>query len=187
MSDSDQTQQARATHEAVHLVPYDADWPLRFEQERARLMALFPTLLAVEHFGSTAVPGMPAKPIIDIIAGVASMADADLLFEPILANGYTTSRAFNEMLLDRKWFMRAANGHRTHHLHVVVHGGPVWVDKLRFRDLLRGNVDLARAYAQCKADLALRYRHDREAYTEAKDPFIAVALATVSENFFGFP
>ncbi len=145
-------------------------------------MALFPALIAVEHFGSTAVPGMSAKPVIDLLAGVQTMRDAEALCEPLLGAGYTTSRAFNDMLLDRKWFMRTANGHRTHHLHIVVFEGTVWLEKLRFRDLLRNNFELASAYAQCKAELAARFRKDREAYTEAKGSFIASALATAHHD-----
>lgn len=98
----------RAIREPIELVAYDPAWPEAFFAERSRLLACFPSeLLAVEHIESTAVPGMQAKPIVDVLAGVESMAVADVLFEPILANGYTTSRAFNEMLPDRRWFMRS--------------------------------------------------------------------------------
>jgi GrpB-like predicted nucleotidyltransferase (UPF0157 family) len=167
----------RAIHEEVHLVPYDARWPVLFEKEQERLLSLFPQLLAVEHFGSTAVPGLTAKPIIDLLAGVASMDIADSLFEPLLASGYTTSREFNAMLADRRWFMRSCDGRRTHHLHVVVHGGPVWLERLRFRDLLRTDPSVASSYARLKSELALRFRQDREAYTDAKAQFVEAALA----------
>lgn len=172
----------QAIHEAVRLSPYDPSWPALFARERDRLLSLFPQLLAVEHIGSTAVPGLAAKPVIDLLAGVASMAAADALFDPLLVGGYTTSREFNASLHDRRWFMRAANGRRTHHLHVVVHAGPVWTDRLRFRDLLRASPALAQAYWQCKAELALRFRHDREAYTAAKGAYIASTLGTRAET-----
>jgi GrpB-like predicted nucleotidyltransferase (UPF0157 family) len=166
-----------AIHEEVSLAAYDAAWVARFVAERARLHAEFPQLLEIEHFGSTAVPGMPAKPIIDILAGVESMAIADALFEPILAFGYTTSRAFNAMLADRRWFMRCANGRRTHHLHVVVFEGQAWTARIRFRDMLRSSTLLALQYAELKSALAVRYRHDREAYSEAKSAFVAAVVA----------
>jgi len=166
-----------AIHEEVSLAAYDAAWVARFVAERARLHAEFPQLLEIEHFGSTAVPGMPAKPIIDILAGVESMAIADALFEPILAFGYTTSRAFNAMLADRRWFMRCANGRRTHHLHVVVFEGQAWTARIRFRDMLRYSTLLALQYAELKSALAVRYRHDREAYSEAKSAFVAAVVA----------
>jgi GrpB-like predicted nucleotidyltransferase (UPF0157 family) len=169
--------QEQAIYEGVRLAPYDPSWPALFSQERERLLSLFPQLIAVEHIGSTAVPGMPAKPIIDILAAVPSMAVADALFESILACAYTTSREFNATLTDRRWFMRSAGGHRTHHLHVVVHLGHVWEERLRFRDLLRQNPSLAQSYSQLKAELAVRFQHDREAYTNAKAEFVAAALA----------
>ena len=158
-------------------MPYDPVWPELFSEERGRLMSLFPQLLDVEHFGSTAVPGTSAKPIIDILAGVASMEAADALFEPVLTAGYTTSREFNATLADRRWFMRSSSGRRTHHLHVVIHRSLVWAERLRFRDLLRGNTSLAHSYSQLKAELAVRFQYDREAYTDAKAKFVAAVLA----------
>ena len=170
--------QQRAIDEEVHLAPYDPRWPALFEAERDRLRSLFPELSGIEHFGSTAVAGMQAKPVIDILAGVDSMARADALFAPILGCGYTTSREFNASLVDRRWFMRSAEGRRTHHLHVVVFQGPVWLERLRFRDLLRKDPGLARSYSQLKVELAARFRTDREAYTDAKAEFVARALAS---------
>ena len=169
--------QEQAIREDVSLAPYDPRWPALFLQEAERLSALFPQLLNVEHIGSTAVPGMSAKPIIDILAGVQSMAVADGLFERILARGYTTSREFNASLADRRWFMRSSGGRRTHHLHVVVHLGQVWQERLRFRDLLLQNPSVAESYSQLKAELAVRFQHDREAYTNAKAEFISAAIA----------
>ena len=122
---------------------------------RDRLVDLFPDqFLDVQHFGSTAVPGMPAKPIIDLLAGVGSMAIADSLVEPLLKSGYTTSAEFNSTLNDRRWFMRWAEGRRTHHLHLVVLGGSEWRRRLRFRDLLRADPELAHRYALLKKELA---------------------------------
>lgn len=162
-----------AIHEEVALRAYDPRWPGLFEAERERLLALFPDdFIAVEHIGSTAVPGLAAKPVIDILAGVASMAAARALVAPLCAQGYTASAEFNASLVDRQWLMRWAGGHRTHHLHLVVHGGEVWVQRLRFRDALRADAALAARYAALKADLAARYPNDREAYTEGKAAFV---------------
>ena len=165
-----------AINEPVILMAYDALWPRAFALERERLANQFPQLIAIEHIGSTSVSGMIAKPIIDILAGVPSMSVADELFEPVLSCGYTTSREFNEMLTDRRWFMRASEGRRTHHLPIVEHGGPTWSRHLLFRDRMRAKPALADAYARLKADLATRYRNDREAYTNAKSKFITAAL-----------
>lgn len=171
MADSESLQ--AAIHEDVVLQAYDARWPALFEVERERLQCLFPgAFIAIEHMGSTAVPGLAAKPVIDILAGVESMAAARALVGPLCANGYTTSAEFNAALADRQWLMRWANGHRTHHLHLVVHGGAVWAQRLRFRDALRGDAALAARYAALKAGLAAQYPKDREAYTEAKAVFV---------------
>lgn len=163
----------RAIHEEVALVPYDPHWSALFTAERDRLLGLFPAqLLDVQHIGSTAIPGMAAKPIIDLMAGVESMAMADLLYVPLLDSGYTTSDAFNATLTDRRWFMRYANGHRTHHLHVVVHGSGIWHQRLSFRDALRADSALAKRYTRLKQKLAHQYRTDREAYSRAKSDFV---------------
>lgn len=166
-----------AIHEEVALHPYNTSWPQAFEAERSRLLSLFPgELVAVEHIGSTAVPGLKAKPVIDLLGGVRSINDAERLALPLCQAGYTTSAAFNASLSDRKWFMRWADGHRTHHLHLVVHGGPVWHDRLAFRNALRSRPELAAAYVALKTRLATAHPHDREAYTMAKTGFVRAAL-----------
>ncbi|WP_104202896.1 GrpB family protein [Billgrantia saliphila] len=162
-----------AIDERVELVDYDPRWPIRFDAECRRLQEGFPeSLIDVQHIGSTAIPGMSAKPIIDVMAGVASMAVADSLFEPILAHGYVTSAVFNASLTDRRWFMRHAHGRRTHHLHVVVHDGELWHQRLAFRDALRADPIQATRYAVLKRELASRHQADREAYTQAKRDFV---------------
>ncbi|AEG92276.1 hypothetical protein Rta_11900 [Ramlibacter tataouinensis TTB310] len=133
--------------------------------------------MEIQHIGSTAVPGLPAKPIIDILAGVRSMAEAESLAERICRSGYTTSAEFNASLHDRRWFMRWADGRRTHHLHVVVHDSQAWRERVDFRDALRSRPELASRYAALKSQLALRHATDREAYTEAKSEFVRSVLA----------
>jgi GrpB-like predicted nucleotidyltransferase (UPF0157 family) len=168
-----------AIHEEVKLQKYDPRWPGLFIAERDRLHLLSPRLPAhlidIQHIGSTAVPGLAAKPVIDMLAGVESMAAAEALLAPLCANGYTTSTEFNASLTDRKWLMRWAEGRRTHHLHVVVHGGKVWAERLRFRDALRTNPALAARYAALKTELAAKHPNDREAYTDGKAAFVRAA------------
>ena len=170
-----------AIDEEVSLQPSDPRWPALFAAERDRLLSLAPRLPArlveIQHIGSTAVPGLPAKPVIDMLAGVESMAAAEALLAPLCANGYTTSAEFNASLNDRKWLMRWAGGHRTHHLHIAVHGGEVWAERLRFRDALRADPGLAARYAALKAELAAKHPHDREAYTDSKAAFVRAASA----------
>lgn len=166
-----------AIHENVALHPYDDSCPQAFEAELDRLLALFPEeFVEVQHIGSTAVPGLDAKPVIDMLAGVRSIKDAERLELPLCQSGYATSVAFNDTLLDRKWFMRWANGHRTHHLHLVVHGGPVWHAQLKFRNALRASPELVASYAELKAQLAATHPTDRAAYTDAKSDFVRAVV-----------
>jgi GrpB-like predicted nucleotidyltransferase (UPF0157 family) len=162
-----------AIYDDVALSPYDPSWPVMFEAERERLLSIFGAkFIDIQHIGSTAVYGLTSKPVIDILAGVPSMSAAEELVEPLCRSGYTTSAEFNATLLDSRWFMRWANGHRTHHLHVTVHGSNFWTQRLRFRDALRNDPALARRYSQFKTDLAAIHRSNREAYTDAKAGFI---------------
>ncbi|MFO6420178.1 GrpB family protein [Hylemonella sp. W303a] len=162
-----------AIHEEVKLQPHDPLWPQLYAAERERLLSMLPDVfIDVQHIGSTAVDGLVAKPIIDILAGVASMAVAESVIAPLCASGYTTSAEFNATLRDRKWLMRWADGRRTHHLHVVVHDGQAWRERLRFRDALRTSPALAVRYAELKAAAAMQHPKDREAYTEAKTGFV---------------
>ena len=163
----------RAIAEEVHIAGYDSQWVARFVTERDRLLALLPgRFIAIEHIGSTSVPRLAAKPVIDILAGVGAISEADALLEPLCAHGYATSAEFNATLPDRRWLMRHDSGRRTHHLHLVVFGGEEWVRPLKFRDALRADAAIAARYEQLKLQLAEQYRHDRDAYTEAKTAFI---------------
>lgn len=167
-----------AINEDVQLHDYDPSWPAVFASERERLFNVLPGIfIEIQHIGSTAIPGMRAKPIIDILAGVASMEAAKALASPLCRSGYTTSADFNATLNDRQWFMRWANGHRTHHLHVVVHDDPVWNERLRFRDRLRMDATLAERYALLKTGLAEKLANDREMYTDGKSEFVRKVLA----------
>lgn len=162
-----------AIYEDVELHSYDFSWPRLFEVERERLTSLYPgNFIDVQHIGSTAIPGLIAKPIIDILAGVQSITVAEQLALPLCLSGYTTSAELNESLSDRKWLMRWENGHRTHHLHLVVHGSTAWHERLKFRDALRSNPESAAKYAALKTQLAATYPKDREAYTDAKAEFV---------------
>ena len=175
---SDGDSLAKAIVEEVELTDYDSTWPLLFERERSRLDALaHGALVKIEHFGSTAVPGLAAKPVIDLLGAVAAMDHADLLVPLLCANGYTTSAEFNQTLPDRRWLMRHQNGHRTHHLHLVVLDGREWKARLAFRDALRGDPAFRARYMALKTTLAAAHRADRERYTDGKSAFVKEALA----------
>ncbi|RQO54646.1 GrpB family protein [Paucibacter sp. KBW04] len=176
MNDTQSLQQA--IHEVIVLEAHDPAWALRFEQERQRLLTFAPAaFLDIQHIGSTAVPGLLAKPVVDVLGGVASMEAADTLVAALLDFGYTTSAEFNASLSDRRWLMRHAQGRRTHHLHLVVLGSSTWLEHLRFRDVLRADTALAAQYSKLKQVLVQQHAEDREAYTEAKAGFVRAALA----------
>jgi GrpB-like predicted nucleotidyltransferase (UPF0157 family) len=119
--------------------------------------------------GSTAVPNLPAKPIIDILAGVRDLDSARPCIDLVAPLGYVYApyRA-DEM----HWFCKPHPGRRTHHLHLVPAGSARYREELRFRDYLRAHRDSRDEYARLKRSLAVRFRHDREAYTEAKTAFV---------------
>ena len=171
----------RAIDEDIRIVAHDSRWVAQFVAERNRLLDLLPGhFIAIEHIGSTAVPELAAKPIIDILAGVSTLNEADSLLAPLCAHGYETSSEFNATLTDRRWLMRHAFGRRTHHLHLVVFGGEQWIRHLQFRDVLRADVAITARYEHLKRELAEQYRHDREAYTHAKTAFINEVLTNVA-------
>ena len=168
---------AHAITEVVHLEPHDPRWAGQFTMERDRLLKLLPgQFTAIEHVGSTAVPMLAAKPVIDLLAGVSSIGAADALLGSLCSHGYETSAEFNATLPDRRWLMRHASGRRTHHLHLAVFGGDLWLGWLQFRDLLRADPAVAARYGHLKHGLAAQHHHDREAYTRAKSAFIVDVL-----------
>jgi GrpB-like predicted nucleotidyltransferase (UPF0157 family) len=166
---------------SVEIVPYDPAWPARFESERALLLRVLDPWLAgpITHVGSTAVPGLAAKPVIDIMAGVASLEASRDAIAALEAHGYMYYPYRPDVM---HWFCKPSPAVRTHHLHLVPAGTALWTERLAFRDYLRRHPDVAQEYAALKHELAARYRFDREAYTESKGPFITriTALAAVS-------
>ena len=159
----------------IHIVAYDVSWPDRFESERTVLAAAIASWLVgtIEHIGSTAIPGLAAKPVIDIMAGVESL-DASRAALPILEKlGYCYAPYRADVM---HWFCKPSPSFRTHHLHLVPFHNQLWIERLAFRDYLRTHTPVAAAYADLKYRLAAQYRFDREAYTDAKSPFIQRVL-----------
>jgi len=160
---------------AIHIVPYDERWPAAFEAERAQLeRVLEPWVVGpIEHVGSTAVRGLVAKPVIDIMAGVRDLETSRAAFVPVATLGYKYAQYRTEVM---HWFCKPDYSHRTHHLHLVPFESALWKERLAFRDYLRRHAHVAREYAELKQRLAETHRNDREAYTEAKGPFVARVL-----------
>jgi GrpB-like predicted nucleotidyltransferase (UPF0157 family) len=162
--------QTATTRSPVVVADYDAEWPAGFERLAAPVREAVADLGAhVEHVGSTSVPGLAAKPIIDIDVVVGSADDVPAVIERLRAHGYVYQG--DKGIRGREAFMWPA-GAAPHHLYVVVDGNQPHRDHIDFRDELRRRPDVARAYAALKTDLAARHRDDRPAYQEAKAEFI---------------
>jgi GrpB-like predicted nucleotidyltransferase (UPF0157 family) len=156
---------------SIRIVPYDSAWPSLFETERDLLRGLLAPWLTgpIEHIGSTSVPGMPAKRIIDMMAAVKDL-NASREAIPTLENVtycYAPYRADVE-----HWFCKPRPSARTHHLHLVPYGSPLWNETLIFRDRLRREPAIAARYIALKLRLAQAHPMDREAYTEGKMTFV---------------
>lgn len=160
-----------ANDDPVRIVPYHRSWPAAFEQERVILDHVLGSSVTggIHHVGSTAVPGLPAKPIIDILVGIEKLESARVHIEPLASLHYVYApyRA-DEML----WFCKPSPAARTHHLHLVPTSSGRFRAELAFRDYLRQHAECAEAYANLKQELAVRFAHDREAYTAAKADFV---------------
>lgn len=160
---------------AVHVAPHDPSWPAQFFEERAALERVLAPWLAgpIEHVGSTAVPGLAAKPVIDIMAAVTTL-DASRPALPALAPLRYVYFPYRADVMH--WLCKPSDAVRTHHLHLVPYGSALWCERLAFRDYLRGHPRVAAEYAALKRALAARYGFDREAYTDAKEPFVRRVL-----------
>ncbi len=161
----------------IVIVPYDPAWPARFDQQRARLAPVLRPWLTrgVEHLGSTAVPGLPAKNIIDVLA-VVDEIDAVRDARPSLHElGWRDAPEPEDDADRRLSFCYPSVARRTHHLHVVEARDPAWVGWLAFRDYLRRHDAVARAYGELKVRLALEHGgdpDDRQAYRDGKAAFV---------------
>jgi GrpB-like predicted nucleotidyltransferase (UPF0157 family) len=163
----------------VVIVDYDPSWPATFQQLRDRLTATLGQLaVAIEHVGSTAVPGLAAKPIIDLDVVIADLTDLPAVIERLRPLGYLHEGDLG--VPGREAFTTPA-GAPTHHLYVCPIGTPALSRHLAFRDALRADPGAADAYGDLKRILAARLGDDRAGYTEAKSAFIEQVLAAVPE------
>ncbi len=174
--------------EKISIEPYNPAWPEMFEKEAAFLRSNLPQniIKRIEHFGSTAVPGLCAKPIIDILVEVTSLDETKKRIVPILeAQGY---EYFWRPTIGNQppyyaWFIkRDSNGKRTHHIHMVEADSQLW-DRLYFRDYLRQFSSEAKQYGKLKNDLSKKYPNDRIKYTEEKTSYI-LAVTKKAKQYF---
>lgn len=150
------------------------EWASLYAHEAARISAaLGPAVVAIEHYGSTSIPGIKAKPIIDLLVGVPRLEDALNHIAAMEALGY--DYAAHAGVPDHHIFGKGVA--RTHLAHFVEHESPSWFECLRFRDALRADVELALAYERLKVELAVRHPRDRATYTAGKTTFVTSVLA----------
>jgi len=159
------------------VVPYRAEWPQLFAREADLLAHAFQgTGAVIEHIGSTAVAGLGAKPVIDIMIGLSSLVDAERRVHELARLDYQYVPQYEAELPDRRYFRKPFQRPRTHHLHIVELGSDFWVRHLLFRDYLRAHPETAAAYYELKKRLAAESNASGMDYTELKSPFVTDVL-----------
>ena len=160
----------------VTVVDYDPAWPDEFAAEKKIILEhLDGRIQAIEHVGSTAVPGMSAKPVLDMLGAIDDVNDYESFIEPLAEIGYKfakDSRDIRENVL----FVKGEGENRTHHLKLLRQDAGHWHSLIHFRNYLIAHPDIAAKYQKLKRELAKKYGEDRESYTAAKAAFIENTL-----------
>ena len=176
---------------AATIEPYHPNWPVLFEQERRRIMAAVGHIVAgVYHIGSTSIPGMPAKPILDIAALLHNFEDGERCIGPLENIGYLHAGVLDVIPGDRffRKFRDPQEGRfdsekaKTHHLHMYTLDSPIRLDHFFFRDYLIAHPKIAAEYACLKLNLADKHPYDRASYSAGKRSFITEVLAKAAEE-----
>lgn len=157
----------------IVVMDYDPCWPVLFAQEKAALLsAIGDEVLQIEHIGSTSIPGLAAKPVIDIGIGIRNLLDAPGLFPYLEHLSYIYEPALEQLLPERRFFWKGTPVIHTYHLHLTEVDNPVILKPIRFRDYLRKHPGAAREYGELKKELAERCRQDMDAYVAGKTAFV---------------
>ena len=162
---------------SIVIADYDPRWPAMYTEESARVHdAIGEWLVGIEHVGSTSVPGLAAKPTVDIMPGLRSLGDSPHIVEPLQRLGYRYYPEHETVMPERRYFALPAGdehrGRRRFQLHIVETTSAFWRRHLAFRDHLRAHPETAAEYAALKRRLAAEYGSDRVGYTGAKTEFI---------------
>ncbi len=169
----------------IEIVEYDSTWPEKFALEKRAIIHTLGFIpgLKVEHFGSTSVPGLAAKPILDIIVGVSHKKDWPKLIKPLEMAGYVYWE--ENPKTDEMFFVKGMppfGKKRTHHVHIYELYEERWNRELSFRDYLIAHPNEAKNYESIKKNLATRFQYDREAYTKWKKPYIETVMTNINKG-----
>ena len=157
----------------VRLIPYTNEWARLFQEEKSHLLAaVVEYVLDIQHVGSTSMPGMIAKPIIDIAIAVKNFEEAKVCIKPIERLGYEYKGEFG---IPRRHYFTKGNP-RTHHIHMNEISSRDWSDQITFRNYLLQHQEIAKEYVELKLALAQRYPTDRQSYTDSKASFVKRVL-----------
>lgn len=166
---------------SIHIVAYDSKWPTLFATEQELLNHALNRWLKgpIEHIGSTAVPGLAAKPVIDIMAAIGSLEESIGAISALRSLDYLYAPYREDVM---HWFCKPDPSFRTHHLHLVPYDSALWTAQIAFRDRLRGDPDIAAHYSELKRSLAASFEHDRERYTAGKTEFVTRVVSESLEK-----
>lgn len=161
------------------LSPYCTEWPEYFSLLRSDLLDVFSSgTISIEHIGSTAVPGMVAKPVIDMLLGAESLAAIEAKIDALEKRGYSYVSTYEREIPMRRYFVKSSATAPRVHLHAVQSGSRLWREYLIFRDALREDYALRDQYQSLKLRLAQEFADDKAAYSAAKNPFVQSVLAS---------
>jgi GrpB-like predicted nucleotidyltransferase (UPF0157 family) len=172
------------TDKPVLVVPYDPEWPDRFETERALLETVLAPWLAegIHHIGATSIPGLAAKPIIDMIAGVRDLAEARAAYDRLREQSYVHT-PHRPGIAHHFSKPSPRLSELTHGLHLTQPGSDLWRERFAFRDALRDDPALVAEYSALKLRLAQEHGDDVAAYTAGKRDFVGRVLASAGLTF----
>jgi GrpB-like predicted nucleotidyltransferase (UPF0157 family) len=157
----------------LQFLPYNPEWKILFEEEKQQLQSTIGNdIVDIQHIGSTSIPGIIAKPILDIGIAVNNFEEAAICIKPLEKMGYTYKGESG--IPRRHWFAKGEP--TTHHVHILEIHSQNWKNNLIFRDYLKRNLEIAKQYAELKMQLLKQFNADRDAYQEAKKPFIEQVL-----------
>jgi GrpB-like predicted nucleotidyltransferase (UPF0157 family) len=158
------------------LAEYDSHWPIAYAQEEDRILAAVgDKVVAIEHIGSTSVPKLRSKPIIDILVGVRRLADVKSCIEPLQRLGYEYRPENRKLIPNTEYFRKGPSGANSHHLRIVQAESDLWRQYILFRDYLRSHAAEAQLYERLKIEAY--EKHGRYPPLEAKKNFIDTIVA----------